>query len=151
MNQFPAAAHTQVRALGLGCLKGCITLNCNQHEQTHAKILTKYVSIGGHFLIFHISSFQFPTSPFLVLMVTQNEMKLSTHTYYMTLMTLSWFPWQPAARNSLKPFSLSTHSDDTHCACILRHSVTTINQKWPRAFFRISTSSLLNKSYILWK
>ena len=40
------------------------------------------------------------------LMITHIGMKLSTHTYYITTMTLNWFPWQQPTTNSLRQFSL---------------------------------------------
>ena len=42
------------------------------------------------------------------LMVAHIGMKLSTHTYYITPMTLNWFPWQPPTTDSLRQFSLKS-------------------------------------------
>ena len=42
------------------------------------------------------------------LMVRDIGMKLSTHTYYITPMTLNWFPWQPPTINSLWKLSIKS-------------------------------------------
>ena len=82
-------------------------------------------------------------------------MKLSTHTYYVTLMTLNWFPWKPLTTNSLRQFSLKSllhfsnlptmvHMEMKLCSHVyFIVSMTTVNKKWPQALFPITTSSLL--------
>ena len=47
------------------------------------------------------------------LMVAHIGMKLSTHTYYITPMTLNWFPWQPPTTDSLWQFSFSASGSGT--------------------------------------
>ena len=86
------------------------------------------------------------------LMVIHIGMKLSTHTYYVTPMTCKWFPWQQPTTNSLRQFSLKSllhflnlptivHMQMKLCDLIV--SMTTVNEKFPHALFRITTSSLL--------
>ena len=87
--------------------------------------------------------------------VTHIGMKLSTHTYYITPMTLKWFPWQPPTTNSLRHFSLKSllhfsnlpimlHMEMKLCAhTYFIVSMTTVNKKCPQAPFPITTSSLL--------
>ena len=83
------------------------------------------------------------------------EMKLSTHTYYITPITHKWFPWQPPTKNSLRQFSLKSllhfsnlptmlHMEMKLCAHMyFIVSMTTVNKKCPQALFHITTSSLL--------
>ena len=89
------------------------------------------------------------------LMVTHIGMKLSTHSHYITPMTLNWFPWQPPTTNSLRQFSLKSvlhfsnlptivHMEMKLCAHVyFIVSMTTVNKKCPQALFPINTSSLL--------
>ena len=78
-------------------------------------------------------------------MVTHIGLKLSTHTYYITLMTLNWFPWQPPTTDSLRQLSLKSllHFSNlptmVHMEMKLRAhmyfvvSMTTVDKKCPRA------------------
>ena len=89
------------------------------------------------------------------LMVVHIGMKLSTHTYYITPMTLNLFPWQPPTTDSLRQLSLksllhfSNLPTTVHMEMKLRvHlyfivSMTTVNKKCPPALLPITTSSLL--------
>ena len=86
------------------------------------------------------------------LMVAHIGMKLSTHTYYITPMTLNWFPWQPPTTDSLRQFSLKSllyfsnlptivHMEMKLCPHVYSIvSMTTVNKKCPQA---LTTSSLL--------
>ena len=89
-------------------------------------------------------------------MIANIGMKLSTHTYYVTPVTLNWFPWQPPTiTNSLRPFSLKSllhisnlptivHMEMKLCAHVyFIVSMTTVNKKCPQALFPITTPSLL--------
>ena len=88
-------------------------------------------------------------------MVTHTGMKLSTHTYYITPMTLNWFPWQPPTTDSLRQLSLKLLLHFSNLQTIVHMemnlsahayfnvSMTTVNKKWPWALFPITTSSLL--------
>ena len=90
------------------------------------------------------------------LRVAHIEMKLSTHTYYITPMTLKWFPWQPPTTNSLRQFSLKSllhfsnlptmvHMEMKLCAhTYFIVSMTTVNKKCPQALFPITTSHFSN-------
>ena len=84
------------------------------------------------------------------LMVKHIGIKLSTHTYYITPMTLNLFPWQPPATDSLRQLSLKSllhflnlptivHMEMKLCAL----SMTTVNKKCPQALLPITTPSLL--------
>ena len=98
------------------------------------------------------------------LMETHIEMKLSTHTYYVTPMTHTyyitpmthkWLPWQQPTTNSLGQFSLKSllhfsnlptmvHMEMKLCAHMyFIFSMTTVNKKCPQALFPITTSPLL--------
>ena len=89
------------------------------------------------------------------LMVAHIGMKLSTHTYYITPMTLNWFPWQPPTTDNLRQFPLKSllpfsnlptivHMEMKLCAQVyFIVSMTTVNKKCPQALFPIITSSLL--------
>ena len=93
------------------------------------------------------------------LMVAHIGMKLSTHTYYITPMTLNWFPWQPPTTDSLRQFSLKSllpfsnlptmvHMEMKLCAHVYSIvSMTTVNKKCPQALFPITTSSLLKLAH----
>ena len=79
-------------------------------------------------------------------------MKLSTHTYYITPMTLNWFLWQPPTTDSLRQFSLKSLLPFSNLPTIVHmemklhahvYSMTTVNKKCPQALFPITTSSLL--------
>ena len=86
------------------------------------------------------------------LMVTHIGMKLSTHTYYITPMTLNWFPWQPPKTNSLRQCSLKSllpfsnlptmvHMEMKLCVHVYSIvSMTTVNKKCPQALFPITTN-----------
>ena len=82
------------------------------------------------------------------LMVAHIGKKLSTHTYYITPMTLNWFPWQPPTIDSLRQFSLksllpfsnlytnySVHGDETLCACVFHCFHDNRQQKMPSGTF----------------
>ena len=82
-------------------------------------------------------------------------MKFNTHTYYVTPMTHKWFPWQPPTTDSLRQFSLKSVLHFSNLPTMVHmeiklwshiyliFSTTTINRKFPRALFPITTSSLL--------
>ena len=86
-------------------------------------------------------------------------MKLSTHTDYITSMTLNWFPWQPPTTDSLRQFSFKSllhfsnlptivHMEMRLCAHVYSiFSMTTVNKKCPQALFPITTSSLLKLAH----
>ena len=88
-------------------------------------------------------------------MVTHIGMKLSTNTYYITPITLKWFPWQPPTTNSLRQFSLKSLLHFSNLPTMVQMemklcvhayfivSMTTVNKKCPQALFPITTSSLL--------
>ena len=89
------------------------------------------------------------------LMVKHIGIKLSTHTYYITPMTLNLFPWQPPTTESLRQLSLKSllhfsnlptmvHMEMKLCAHVyFIVSMTTVNKKCPQALLPITTSSLL--------
>ena len=93
------------------------------------------------------------------LMVAHIGMKLSTHTYYITPMTLNLFPWQPLTTDRLRQFSLKSllhfsnlptmvHMEMKLCAHVyFIVSMTTVNKKCPQALFPITTSSLLKLAH----
>ena len=87
------------------------------------------------------------------LMVKHIGMKLSTHTYYITPMTLNLFPWQPPTTDSLRQLSLKSplhfsnlptivHMEMKLCSHV--YSMTTISEKCPQALFPSSLLKLAN-------
>ena len=88
------------------------------------------------------------------LMVKHIRIKLSTHTYYITPMTLNLFPWQPPTTDSLRQFSLKSllhfsnlptivHMEMKLCAHVhFIASMTTVNKKCPQALLPLHFSNL---------
>ena len=87
-------------------------------------------------------------------MVKYLGIKLSTHTYYITPMTLNLFPWQPPTTDTLRQLFLKSllhfsnlptivHMEMKLCACVFHCYHNNRQQKSPQALFPITTSSLL--------
>ena len=96
----------------------------------------------------------FCTLVLFISMVAHIGLKLSTHTYYITSMTLNWFPWQPPTTQPqavffkittslLKLANYGAHGDETLCTCVFHCFHDNRQQKCPQALFPITTSSLL--------
>ena len=92
-------------------------------------------------------------------MVAHIGMKLSTHTYYITPMTLNWFHGNHQQEIASGKFCLKSllhfsnlptmvNMEMKLCAHVFFIvSMTTINKKCPQALFPITTSSLLKLAY----